>query len=177
MWSCSISWDNHIPIAFSECSRNVFHLNMLPHLFPKDTHWDEKTHYWQQIFSKVLNLAWNVGRRVSYIKSMICMAAYSHKVTLSLSLSCSILFVMLRRGWISLSLLGYHQHFTLEKLMTLSAFGRKLQISEETQRSIYHLGNLNSWRMFCHKFNWQAYTGNEACYFQNYNHPIFLRVI
>lgn len=55
----------------------------------------------------------------------------------SLFLSCSILFVMLTRGWISLSLLVYHQHVTLEKLLTLSAFGRKLQISEETHKEVF----------------------------------------
>lgn len=82
---------------------------------------------------------------------------------------------MLRRGWISLSLLGYHQHFALEKLLTfVSIWTEASDKWGNSQRSIYHLGNLNSRRMFCHKFNWQAYIGNEACYFQNYNQPIFL---
>lgn len=64
------------------------------------------------------------------------MAAYSHEVTLSL-FQLFILFVMLRRVWISLSLLGYQQHFTLEKFLTLSAFGRNLQISEETHKEVF----------------------------------------
>lgn len=64
------------------------------------------------------------------------MAAYSHEVTLSL-FQLFILFVMLRRVWISLSLLEYQQHFTLEKFLTLSAFGRNLQISEETHKEVF----------------------------------------
>lgn len=161
-----------MPTAFSECSRNVSYLNMLPHLFPRDTHWDEKMHYWQQIFSKVLNVTWSVGRGVSYIKSMICMAAYSHKVTLSLFLSCSLLFVRLRRGWISLSCVSPTLH-SWEVADFVSIWTEASDKWGNSQRSIYHLGNLNSRRMFCHKFNWQAYIGNEACYIQNYNQPIF----